>query len=203
MAREHQPLVHREFVIGFVVIAFEAGLPVNRLLGADESDLQIAERNAVVGVQPAAQHCARDFHRNAADRRALPDPARRRIADPCLAIALVHVLDRDAADPVREVVILRGCDCRRQPAQAKLLQARDEALLLLLAKHAEHELLGGRNSAPHDHAEDQSGEERVIEIGDAAPARPLRCIRMMFSGLHCLVHSSPSSIGGSERAARF
>ncbi len=92
MAREHQPLVDGKIAIVFVVVAFKAVLHVHSLLGADEAELQVLQRDAVVGM-PAAQHRARDLHRNAADRRALPDPARRRIADPRLAVALVHVFD--------------------------------------------------------------------------------------------------------------
>src|SRR3954470_17189627 len=136
MPREHQALIHLERVVVFVIIAFEPVLAVNRLLGADKTELWIAERYAVVGV-PAAQHRARDFTRNAADRGATPDPARRRIADPGLAVGLVHVLDRYAANPVGQIVVLRGGHGGRQAAQAELLKTRQEAFLLLAAKHPE------------------------------------------------------------------
>ena len=92
VAREHQPFIHGKIAVILVVIAFEPVLHVHRLLGADEAELQVLQRDAVVGV-PAAQHRAADLHRNAADGGALPDPARRRIADPRLAVALVHVFD--------------------------------------------------------------------------------------------------------------
>ena len=171
MTREHQTLIELERMVVFVVIAFEPVLAVDALLGADEAELRVAERHAIVGV-PAAQHRARHLAGNAADRGALPDPARRRIADPGLAVALVHVFDMDAADPVREIVILRGGDRRRQMVEAELLQARQEALLLLAAKHAEHELRGITRAAPRHHGENEAGEKGVVEIGDAAPFRP-------------------------------
>src|SRR5882672_5647620 len=182
MTREHQALIEFERMIIFVIIALEAVLAVDALLGADETELEIVQRDTVVGV-PAAQHRARDLAGYAADRGAPPDPARRRIADPGLAVALIHVLDMDAADPVGEIMILRGSDRRRQMAQAELLEARQEALLLLAAKHPEHELGGIHRAAPRHHGEDEAGEIGVIEIGDAAPSRPLR-LRAFFLPTH-------------------
>src|SRR4051812_21804531 len=105
MTREDQALIQLERVVVLIIIAFEPILTVDALLGADEAEPGIAERDAIVGV-PAAQHRAADLTRHAADRGALPDPARRRIADPGFAIALIHVLDMHAADPVGEIVIL-------------------------------------------------------------------------------------------------
>src|SRR5260370_34106081 len=130
MAREHQALVGFERMIVVVVIAFEPVLAVDALLGADEAEVEMIERDAVIGV-PAAQHRARDLARNAADRGTLPDPARWRIADPGLAVALNHVLDMHAADPVGKIMILRRSHRRRQMVDAELLQTRQEALLLL------------------------------------------------------------------------
>src|SRR3979411_1041016 len=133
MTREHQALIDFERMIVFKVITFKSVLAVDALLGADEAEFWIAERNAVVGV-PSAQHRARHFAGHAADRGASPDPARRRIADPGLAIRLVHVFDRNAADPVGEIMILRRGDRRRQVAEAEFLQPGQETLLLLTAK---------------------------------------------------------------------
>src|SRR5450755_3127672 len=115
---------------------------------------------------PAAQHRARDFAGYAADRTSLPDPARRRITDPSLAIGLIHVFDRDAADPVREIMILRRRDRRRQVRKPEFLQARQKTLLLLTAKNPEHELGSISSPAPRHHGEDKAGEKRMIEIGD-------------------------------------
>ena len=70
-------------------------------------------------------------------------------------------------------MIPRGRDRRRQAVEAELLQAGQEALLLLAAKHAKDELGGVSRAAPRHHGKDQPGEERVIEIGDAAPLLPL------------------------------
>src|SRR5262245_57832792 len=99
MPRKHQPLIELQRMVVFVIIALEPVLTVDALLGAHEAEPEIAERNAIVGV-PAAQHRARYFAGHAADRGAPPDPARRRVADPGLAIVLVHVFDMHAADPV-------------------------------------------------------------------------------------------------------
>src|SRR5205814_10377681 len=125
-----------EIMIIFAVKALTAILAVDGLLGADKAELEITERDTVVAM-PAAQHGARHLARNAGDRRAAPDPARRRIADPGLAVAFVHVLDRHAADPVRQVMVLRGGDRGRQISQAELLKARQKTLKLLTAKNPE------------------------------------------------------------------
>ena len=175
MTREHQPRIEIERMIVFVIVAFEAVLSVHRLLGTDEADIRIAEGDAIVGV-PAAQHRARDFARHAADRGAAPDPARRRIAHPRLAIRLVHVFDRDAADPVRQIVILRGRDGGRQVVEAELLQSGKKAFLLLAAKHAKHELGGVGGAAATDDGENEPGEIGVIQIGNAAPRQPSRVL---------------------------
>src|SRR5215510_14844698 len=181
MAREHQPLVELERTVVFVVIAFEPVLAVDALLGADKAEPEIAEHCAIVGV-PSAQHRARDFAGHAADRGTAPDPARRRVADPGLAIALMHVFDMHAADPVGEVVILRGCDGRRQTAEPELFEARQETLLLLAAEYAEDEFGGIGGAAPCHHGQDQAREEGMIEIGDAAPFQPLRLARVLSGG---------------------
>src|SRR5262249_8067492 len=124
----------------------------------------------------------RTFAGPAADRSPPPDPARRRIADPGLAVVLVHVFDMHAANPVGEIVILRGCNGRRKMVEAKLLQARQESLLLLAAEYAEDEFGGIRRAAPRHHREDEAGEEGVIEIGDAAPSQPLSLARVLPGG---------------------
>ena len=43
-------------------------------------------------------------------------------------------------------MVLRGRHRRRQMAKAELLEARQEAFLLLAAKHPEHEFRGVRRS---------------------------------------------------------
>src|SRR5581483_6732771 len=138
-------------MVVLVIVTFEPVLAVDALLGADEAKPEITERAAVVGV-PAAQHRAADLAGHAADRRALPDPARRRIADPGLGVALIHVFDMHAADPVGEIVILRGGDRRRQACEPKLLEPGEEALLLLATEYAEDELRRVSRAAPRHHA---------------------------------------------------
>src|SRR3979411_1168480 len=150
MTREHQALIDFERMIVFKVITFKSVLAVDALLGADEAELWIAERNAVVSV-PTPQHRTRHFAGHAADRGASPDPARRRIADPGLAIRLIHVFDANAADPVGEIMILRRCHRRRQMAEAEFLQTGQKALLLLAAKDPEHEFRGVSRPAPRHH----------------------------------------------------
>ena len=70
-------------------------------------------------------------------------------------------------------MILRGRDRRRQMIEPEFLQPRQEALLLLAAKHPEHEFGGIRGAAPGDDGENEAGEKRMVEIGDAAPSCPL------------------------------
>src|SRR5262249_18578115 len=139
------------------------------------------QRHAIIGV-PTAQHRARHFARHAADRGAAPDPARWRIADPGLSVALVHVFDMHAADPVGEIMILRGRNRRRQMRETELFQPRQETLLLLATEHTEDEFGGVRGATSRHHREDQAGEEGMIEIGDAAPFQPLRLARILPRG---------------------
>src|SRR6266853_5683516 len=164
MTREHQALIDFERMIVFAVVTLKSVLAVDALLGADKAESGIAKRNAVVGM-PSPQHRARHFAGHAADRGAAPDPARRRIADPGLAVGLVHVLDRYAADPVREIMILRRRHRRRQMAEAEFFQAGQETLLLLAAKHPEHEFRGIRCSAPRHHGKNKAGEIAMIKLG--------------------------------------
>jgi hypothetical protein len=185
MAREYQPLIDVERVVVFAVIAFQSVLAVNALLGADEAEIGITKTDAVVGV-PAAQHRAGDFAGHAADRGAAPDPARRRIADPRLAVGLIDVLDRHPADPVRQIVILRGCNGRRQMVQTKLLKARQKTFLLLAAKYPKYEFGGIGRSAPSDHGENEAGEVSMIEVGDSAPTPPLRFVSALVHSAHVL-----------------
>ena len=179
MAREHQPLIDLERVVVFAVIALEPILAVDALLGADEAEIYVAQRHAIVGM-PSPQHRARHFARHAADRGAAPDPARRRIADPGLAIGFVHVFDMNAADPVGEVMILRRRHRRRQMAEPEFLQPRQEAFLLLASKHSEYELGSIGRAAPGYDRQNEAGEESVIEIGNAAPSLPF-----FFIGINC------------------
>src|ERR1700742_2154907 len=64
-------------------------------------------------------------------------------------------------------------------AEAELLKARQEPLLLLSAKYPEHEFRGIGGAAPAHHGEDQAGEIGMIEVGDAAPSPPLRLLRLL------------------------
>src|SRR5436309_15846799 len=77
-------------------------------------------------------------------------------------------------------MILRRRHRRRQAAQAELFQARQKALLLLTAKHPEYEFRGLRCPAPGHDCENEAGETGMIELGDAAPFQPLRCLRIML-----------------------
>ena len=78
-------------------------------------------------------------------------------------------------------MILRGRHRRRQMAEAEFFEAGQEAFLLLAAKHPEHEFGGVSRAAPRHHGQDEAGEKGMIEIGDAAPALPLRllCSRLV------------------------
>ena len=93
-------------------------------------------------------------------------------------------------------MILRGGHRRRQVAEAELFQARQEALLLLAAKHPEHELRGIGGAAPRHHGENEAGEIGMIEIGDAAPSQPfapllrIRALRSFSLPAVCLRHAS-------------
>ena len=61
--------------------------------------------------------------------------------------------------------------------EAEFFEAGQETLLLLAAKHPEHEFRGIGGPAPRHHGEDQAGEKGVIEVGDAAPSQPFRLVR--------------------------
>jgi hypothetical protein len=79
-------------------------------------------------------------------------------------------------------MILRRGYRRRQVAEAEFFQSRQEPLLLLAAENPEHEFGGVRRAAPRHHGEDQAGEIRVVEIGDAAPSPPGRLARVAVLG---------------------
>src|ERR1700728_1594331 len=148
--RELQSFIGCEIALPFLVVTFEAGLAIDGLSGADETQARVSEHGPVVRV-PAPQHRARDLARDSADRGARPDPARRRIADPRLAVVLVNVFDFYSADLVRQVVVLRTGNRVRQRVEAKLLQSRQEARELLAAKSAEQHLGGlPRAGAGHE-----------------------------------------------------
>jgi hypothetical protein len=150
MAGEFEALVEFERMIVLVVVTFEPVLAVDTLLGADKAQLQVAEDRAVIGV-PAAQHRARDLAGHAADRCPLPNPTRRRIANPRLPVVLIHVFDTHAADPIGEIVILGSGDGWRQMSEPKLFQPGQKTLLLLTAEHPKHELRRIRGTAPGHH----------------------------------------------------
>ena len=97
--RKSHALLGCEVVIIFEVVAFEARIAVDGLAGADEAEARIAKAHAIMAV-PAMQHGFVDFPWHGADRRALPDPARRRIAHPRLAVAFGHVFGLHAAERV-------------------------------------------------------------------------------------------------------
>jgi hypothetical protein len=99
-------------------------------------------------------------------------------------------------------MILRGGDRRRQATQAELFEARQKALLLLAAKHPEHEFGGRGRSAPRHHGKDQAGEIGVIEIGDAAPSLPLRLLRGVLFRSH-LSSQNPCLLAAIIRSAAF
>ncbi len=86
-------------------------------------------------------------------------------------------------------MILRRGHRRRQMAEAEFFQARQKTLLLLAAKHPEHEFRGIRGAAPGHHGQHQTGEIGMVEIGDAAPFPPLRLLRL----LHCASHAASRS----------
>jgi hypothetical protein len=64
----------------------------------------------------------------------------------------------DAADPVGEIVILRGRDRRRKMIEAELLQPGQEALLLLATKHPKYEFSCIGRAAAGDDGENEAGE---------------------------------------------
>src|SRR2546423_2819793 len=80
---------------------------------------------------------------------------------------------------------LRRRDRRRQMIEAELYEPRQEALLLLATKHPEHEFGRVGRAAPADDGENEAGEKRMIEIGDAAPSCPLRSLRDFPLSGHC------------------
>ena len=67
-------------------------------------------------------------------------------------------------------MILRGSDRRRQMIEPEFDKPRQEAFLLLAAEHAEDEFRGIGGAAPADDGENEAGENRMVEIGDAAPS---------------------------------
>ena len=81
-------------------------------------------------------------------------------------------------------MILRRSDRRRQMAEAELVEARQEALLLLATKHPEHEFGGIRCAAPRHHQQNEAGELGVIEVGDTSPAQPFCRLRATLRFRH-------------------
>lgn len=138
---------------------------------------------------PPAQHSGGDFAGNGADRRAAPDPARGRIADPGLAIGFAHVFDIHAADLVAEIVILCGGNCMRRIGETELLDAREKALMMLAPEHTKHEFCRlGRAAACHQR-HDKAGEVGVIEVGDRVPG-------FEFAAVSALAHYLSDQAGG-------
>jgi hypothetical protein len=52
MPREHQPLIELERMIVLMIVAFEAILPVDALLGADEASLKSPSATPLLACQP-------------------------------------------------------------------------------------------------------------------------------------------------------
>src|SRR5690606_11695409 len=71
---ELHPLLRREVMVELPEIASHAILPVHVLRDADEAEARILEADAVVCV-PALEIAVVYFHRDAADGRAVIDPA--------------------------------------------------------------------------------------------------------------------------------
>jgi hypothetical protein len=87
-----------------------------------------------------------------------------------------------------EIMILSGRDRRRQMDDAEFHEARQKALLLLTAKHPEHEFGGIRGAAPRHHGEDEAGEIGVVEVGNGSPLQPLRFLRTVSHISHPTLH---------------
>lgn len=173
-------------------------LAVDRLGRAHEAEPRVAERDAVVRV-PAAQHRPRHLRRHAADRRAGIDPARGHEAHPRLRVALAHEFDVDAADGIGQIVIGRAGHRVRHAGEAELVEARQELLVMLVAKHPEHPLRRIDSATTRSHGEDQAREVGVVELGSSRRER-----RIASHGLATLAHDSTDSIltasGGKEVA---
>ena len=127
----------------------------------------IAERHAVVAV-PAVQHRRRHRMRHGGDRRAAPDPARRRIAHPGLPVALAQVAGLHAAQRIGMIVIERAGRRVGLAGEPELLQAGQELLEMLAAEVAEDVLPRGVLAAPRDQPQDQGRHQRVVERADRA-----------------------------------
>ena len=108
---------------------------------AHEAEAVVAERHAVVGV-PAPQHGPAHLGRDAADGRAVEDPARREVPHPRLRVRLRDPLHADPAEGVRQDVVLGAGDRRRQPVELQLAQPGQELLEVLAAERPEDHLGG-------------------------------------------------------------
>src|SRR5204863_6665111 len=124
--------------IVLVVVALEPRVAAYRLASADESQARVTERGAIVAM-PSVQHRFVYFARNGADCGAAPDPARRRIAQPRLAIIFPAILGFHAAERVRVIVIERAGNRVRHAVESEFLQPRKEFLEVLVAEMAKQE----------------------------------------------------------------
>ena len=173
---ELQPLFRRKLAIVLDEIARKPMLAVGRLRRAYETEPRIAERHPVLRIPPVEKR-ARHLARHTANAGPRIDPARRHEIHPRLAVALAHELDSDPADAVGEIVVRRACDRIRHAAQAELVEARQEFLMMLVPENAKHPL-GRIARAPARHQrQNQAGEIRVVQ-----PRRRLQRPRICFRG---------------------
>ena len=126
-----------EVAVVFLEVAAQAELAGHVLGDADVAEARVLQGDAVVGV-PAAQEAAADLDGHAAQGRAVVHPARIAEPHPGFAVALLHVLDADAAHVVGEHVIAGAGDGVGQLRQAELVEARQELLQVLAAEQPEH-----------------------------------------------------------------
>src|SRR5262249_51625140 len=164
---EAQALVVAEVAMLLDEVAAESVLRGHVLARAYEPETRVAEARAGLGI-PAPPVAVADAFPHAAERRAVVDPARMREAHPGLAVGLRDVLDLDAADPVREIVILRASDRVREPLEAELGEACEELVLVLAAKGAPHPFPDDGFTLAARHHEDEPREPRMVQRRDGA-----------------------------------
>src|SRR5690606_25123545 len=106
--------------------------------------------------------------RHAADGSARIDPAGRHEAYPGLAVTLLHELDADAANAVREIVISSTRDRMRQALEPQLFEAREELLVMLVSEDGVHPTRCVAAAAAAHERQDDACEVGVIKIGDGS-----------------------------------
>ena len=146
----------------FAIVALETGLAIHRGLGADEAQVRVAQRDAIVGM-PAAQHGPVDLGGDGAQRGAHPDPARWGVADPGLGVRLLKVFDADATELVRKIMVLRCGHGVGLVAQTQLLKTGQEPFQVLAAKQLKNELFREPRVTPAQNRQHQAGDPGVIE----------------------------------------